>query len=88
MTWGHWYWPAALLTVSIVASGLFFPAEIYAVLISPNNTLTAFSRYELGLQTAFGAYTKLHTIAWWWSFLTWDIFVVAITAHIWFLELG
>lgn len=84
MTWGHWYWPTALLITAIVAGGLFFPAETYAFFTNHNNTLSDFARYELNLQTAFGAQTRLHTIAWWTTIVVWVGFAVWITGHIWF----
>lgn len=88
MTWGHWYWPTALIIASVTLALLFFPAEIYAVTTNLNNTLSDYSRYTLGLTTAFGGQTRLHTVAWWVSFLTWDAFVVWITGHIWFVIWG
>lgn len=88
ITWGNWYWPTALIIVSSVAGLLFFPAETYAFFTNTGNTLSDFSRYELGLQTAFGGSTRLHTVSWWVSFLVWDAFVIWITGHIWFLQWG
>ena len=84
MTWGHWYWPMALLVSAIVAGGLFFPAEFYALFTNHNNTLSDFARTELDITTAFGSQTRLHTAAWWTTFLVWDGFVIWITGHIWF----
>lgn len=88
MTWGLWYWPIALITVSVVAAGLFFPAEIYALMTNHNNTLSDFARYELDVTTAVGKRTPLHTVAWWVSFLVWDGFVIWITGHVWFVQWG
>lgn len=88
MTWGNWYWPLALITMAIVAAGLFFPAEITAIVTNKNNTLSDFARYELGVRTALGQTVTLHTWAWWVSFLVWDGFVIWITGHIWFVQWG
>lgn len=84
ITWGHWYWPWALLIVSIVAGGLFFPAEFYALFTNDHNTLSDFARTELDITTAFGAQTRLHTLAWWSSLVVWSGFAIWITGHIWF----
>lgn len=87
ITWGDWYWPIALIIASVTVAGLFFPAEFYALFTNHNNTLSDFARYELNLQTAFGARTKLHTFAWWASLITWLAivpgFVIWFTGHIW-----
>ena len=88
ITWGHTYWPIALTVASIVLGLLFFPAEIYAMFTNTSNTLSDFSRYELGVTTAFGAQTIIHTVAWWVSFLVWCGFVFVITLHIWFDMIG
>jgi hypothetical protein len=90
MTWGHWYWPVALIVMAVTAASLFFPAEIYAITTNLNNTLSDYSRYELGLTTAFGQQTgsAIHTWAWWVSFVVWMGFVIWITGHIWFVQFG
>lgn len=90
MTWGHWYWPTALIIAASVLALLFFPAEIYAIFSNLNNTLSDYSRYELGLTTAFGQQTgsAVHTIAWYVTFFVWMGFVIWITAHIWFVQFG
>lgn len=88
MTWGHWYWPLAILIVAIVSAGLFFPAETYAFFSNHNNTLSDFLRTEFNITTAMGKQTRLHTWAWWASFVAWVLivpaFVVWFTGHIWF----
>lgn len=88
MTWGNWYWPIALIVVSVTISGLFFPAEFFALFTNHQNTLSDFARYHLDLQTAFGKRTTLHTVAWWASFVSWILIapgmVVWLTGHIWF----
>lgn len=88
MTWGLIYWPIALIVTAVTLAGLFFPAEIYALATNHSNTLSDFSRYELGLTTAFGKQTRLHTWAWWTTFLIWDGFIIWITGHIWFVQWG
>lgn len=84
MTWGHTYWSVALIIAAVVCGGLFFPAEIYAFITNHNNTLSDYCRTELDITTAFGKSTRLHTFAWWTSFLVWTGFGVWITGHIWF----
>jgi hypothetical protein len=86
MTWGLWYWPLALITVAVVAGLMFFPAEIYAVVSNHSNTLSDYSRYQLGLTTALGKETRLHTVTWWITFLVWSGFIVWITGHIWYVK--
>lgn len=88
ITWGHHYWPIALIIASVTLALLFFPAEIYAIFTNTSNTLSDFSRYELGVTTAFGQQTIAHTFAWWASFLVWMSFVFVITLHIWFDLVG
>jgi hypothetical protein len=88
ITWGFWYWPMALTIAAVVLGVLFFPAEIYAIATNHGNTLSDFSRYELGVQTALGKQTIIHTVAWWSSFVIWLGFVSWITLHIWFDMLG
>lgn len=88
MTWGKWYWPTALIIAAVTLALLFFPAEIYAITTNLNNTLSDYSRYELGVTTAFGKSTALHTVAWWVSFVVWSGFVIWITGHIWFVQWG
>lgn len=88
ITWGHWYWPMALTITAIVAGGLFFPAEFYALFTNHGNTLSDFSRTELGVTTAFGAQTRMHTIAWWSTISVYVPFQVWIIGHIWFDQWG
>lgn len=88
MTWGHWYWPVALIIAAVTAGGLFFPAEFYALFTNHQNTLSDFARYELDLQSALGHRTGYHTLAWWSTFIVWlgigiPMFVW-LTGHIWF----
>jgi len=88
MTWGLWYWPTVLIIVAVVAGAAFFPAEAYALATNHGNTLSDYARYELDLTTAFGQSTRLHTVAWWITFLVWSGFIVWITGHIWFVQWG
>jgi len=88
MTWGHWYWPLAILITAVVSAGLFFPAETIAFFTNHNNTLSDFLRTEFDVTTATGSQTKMHTIAWWASLLAWSAFattfLIWFTGHIWF----
>lgn len=51
-----------------------------------DNTLSFYARTELHVSVATVA--TVHTLAWWLSFLMWMMFVVFITAHIWFDQFG
>ena len=84
ITWGLWYWPAGLIAVSL----LFVPAELFALATNSLNTLSDYSYYELGMQTALGRFALHHTVAWWASLVAWLLFVVVITGHIWWRQPG
>lgn len=84
ITWGAQYWSLALIIAASVLGILFFPAELYAMFTNHNNTLSDYCRTQLDVTTAFGARTRLHTLAWWSSILVWSGFVIWITGHIWF----
>lgn len=77
MPWGNWYWPAGLSVLSL----LFVPAELFALLTDPNNTLSDYCWRELGISKALEV--SVHGAAWWASLIAWLVFVVIITLHIW-----
>lgn len=90
MTWGEKYWPLFLIISSLyIAIGLGVP-ETIALLSSPSkhldNTLTHYARVELHVSIATA--NTMHTVAWWATFAVWIVFVVFITAHIWFSQFG
>lgn len=76
-TWGLWYWPNYLIGVG----GAFLVAEVYAFFTNVWNTLSYYAWYEMGITGRLSP----HHPAWWISFIAWLVFVVAITAHIWFV---
>lgn len=76
--WGNTYWPAGLITVSVA----FLVPELYALLTNSANTLSDYCWRQLGIRTAWG--NGVHTLAWWFSLITWLLFAVVITGHIWF----
>lgn len=77
ITWGLTYWPFAMIIVSAV----FLPAEIYALFTNPANTLSDYCWRELDVNVSFGH--GIHSLAWWLSLISWGIFVLLITLHIW-----
>jgi hypothetical protein len=80
ITWGREYWTWFLLNVSLQ----FLVAEIYALFTNAANTLSDYSRYELGLRLLPGQPVH-HTLAWTLSLVAWWLFVGVITWHIWFV---
>ena len=80
ITWGGWYWPAGLS----IASLLFVPAEIFALLTNSANTLSDYCWAELHVNP----HLTVHTSAWWASIVAWVLFVAVITGHIWFRAPG
>lgn len=79
--WGFWYWPRFLIAVSV----LFLGPELYAVATNSANTLSDYSWTELGIGNAV-QFRHVHTAAWWLSLAAWVLFVVVITAHIWWRQ--
>jgi hypothetical protein len=75
ITWGRYYWPFFLLAVTVA----FAIPEIYAIITNVSNTLSDYSWQELHV----GRIWPVHTIAWYCSLAVWGLFVVVITAHIW-----
>jgi hypothetical protein len=74
ITWGKYYWPYFLTLVSM----LFLIPELIAVVTNHANTLSEYSWDELHVSGL-----AIHDIAWYLSLSTWLLFVVVITAHIW-----
>lgn len=77
-TWGRYYWPAYL----VIASLGFLTAELIGIATNVANTLSDFSRYELGEYP--GEPLFAHPWPWWLSLILYCIFTVWITGHIWF----
>lgn len=75
MTWGRYYWPIALIIISVMIS---FP-EVFALATNHANTLSDYARYELNVSTRLTA----HTLAWWASLITWLLAIGTLTPHIW-----
>lgn len=87
MTWGREYWPVYLIVCSFVLLLGFGVPEAFALIIRPlhvDNTLSFYARSELNVSLTA---TK-HTMAWWLTFISWMMFTVFITAHIWFDQFG
>ena len=80
MTWGREYWTWFLLTVS---AGFGVP-ELIALATNPANTLSDYSRSEMGLTVVAGQPVH-HTLAWAGSLIAWWLFVGVITWHLWFV---
>ena len=76
MTWGKYYWPYFMILTVL----LFGVPELIAI-ISGNvaNTLSDYSWDQLDVH----GFTHVHDIAWFASLGVWLLFVVVITAHIW-----
>ena len=88
--WGEKWWP-----IFLVGSGLwlltgFGIPETIALLTNSNthldNTLSYYARIQLHVSVA--TENSIHTVAWWVSFAAWMMFVIFITAHIWFDQFG
>ena len=77
MTWGLVYWPVYLT----IASAFFLVPEIMALITNAANTLSDYCWRQLNVTMTFGH--GAHTVAWWLSLMSWIMFVVIITLHIW-----
>ena len=75
MTWGKVWWPWWI----ILTSTTFGVPEIIAIVTNYLNTLSEYARYELNV----APHVTVHTVAWYVSLIVWLLFVVVITAHIW-----
>jgi len=75
MTWGRLYWPFFI----VVTSALFLGPELIAIFTNAANTLSEYSWAELNVNPRI----PMHTVAWYTSLIAWLLFVVVITAHIW-----
>lgn len=80
ITWGKYYWPYFFILVSVI----FLVPELIALFSNPANTLSDYSWQELHVT----GYVRIHTLAWWLSLIGWLLFVVVITAHIWWRKLS
>lgn len=80
MTWGREYWTWFLSNVSLQ----FLIAEIIALFTNVKNTLSEYSRTQLGLVLVPNQPLH-HTLAWTLSLIAWWLFVGVITWHIWFV---
>lgn len=79
ITWGLWYWPAFLISVSLA----FLAPESVAFFTNHANTLSDYSWLQLSVNS-----TGRHIFAWYASLIAWSVFTVVITAHIWFRWAG
>lgn len=75
ITWGKFYWPVAMLTAF---GGMFGIPELIAIVTNQANTLSDYAWDELRV-----GFIPVHTVAWYVSLAGWLLFVVVITAHIW-----
>ena len=74
ITWGKYYWPYFMALVTL----LFAVPELIALFTNQANTLSDYSWDELNV-----GYHHLPNITWYTSLITWLVFVVLITIHIW-----
>lgn len=81
ITWGLWYWPAFILTTLV----LFAPAETYALMTNPQNTLSDFAWREFGFPQSGDS--LMFTAAWYFSFAGYIAITVFLGIHIWFERL-
>ena len=88
--WGNRYWPIFLIASAVYLLIFFGIPEASAIIVHPSsgidNTLSHYARTELHVSVA--TQNTIHTIAWWCSFVVWMMFVIFITAHIWFYQFG
>lgn len=86
-TWGAKYWPVFLILSALWILFAFGIPETIALFTAisthTDNTLSNYAHVELHVT----AKMTIHTIAWFLSLITWALFVVLITGHIWF-DLG
>ena len=87
MTWGRAYWPVFLIVSAVWLILGFGVPEAISLVFRPlhvDNTLSFYARSELNVSLQ----TTVHTLAWYLTFIMWIMFVVFITAHIWFDQFG
>lgn len=75
ITWGGFYWPYWIILTSLT----FGVPEVIALFTNYMNTLSEYAWHELNVSP----HVTVHTIAWYASIIIWLLFVVVITAHIW-----
>lgn len=80
MTWGKLYWPYWMILTSFT----FLVPELIAALGNVRNTLSDYARAELNVSP----HMTVHTVAWYVSLAGWLLFVLVITAHIWWGKIG
>ncbi len=82
ITWGRTWWPVFLIISSAWILAGFGIAETIALLArrTYDNTLSNYARVQLHVPLNA---SLSHTVAWWLSLLTWMMFVVVMTVHIW-----
>lgn len=81
ITWGKEYWTCGLLGAAVY----FLAGEITALFTNVANTLSDYSRYELGIPNVQIPGATIHyTVAWYLSLIAWCLFFAVITRHIWF----
>jgi len=90
LTWGEKYWPVFLIISALWLLTGFGVPETIALMTERSshldNTLSYYSRVMLHADVATNM--SVHTVGWWLSFIVWMMFVLFITAHIWFLQFG
>ena len=75
--WGDKYWPVFLSVTTV----FFVIPEMFALLTNAYNTLSWYAWHKLNLSVSVAQ--GMDTVAWWGSLITWLLFVVIITIHIW-----
>lgn len=80
-TWGHWYWPLGMAVTLL----LFLPAELFAVFTNVGNTLSYYAWTQLHVGLAYA--NNMDSVGWYSSLILWLLFVVIITAHIWWRQI-
>ena len=78
--WGKLYWPYWMILTSVT----FLVPELIAVFTNVSDTLSDYARAELNVT----AQMTVHTVAWYVSLAGWLLFVLVITAHIWWGKIG
>lgn len=80
--WGNYYWPYWMILTSVT----FLVPELIALFTNVANTLSDYARTQLHVSRALEA--NIHSLAWYSSLITWLVFVIVITLHIWWAKFG
>lgn len=80
--WGNYYWPYWMILTSFT----FLVPEAIALFTNKSNTLSDYARAQLHVGVSIQ--NTIHTLAWYSSLITWLVFVVFITGHIWYARFG